>query len=214
MGGCDGVEAGAPEVASTSFLPGQDEIDRLQKKARGYDSLVSVVFDLTTELNVRSTGEVHPHYLPPPPPPDQDAAAPEPIIPPVAPPTQAQMLMARRAVDAAMAARVTVVRTQDDAASLVEWLGSRGFRTAISPEGSSQQATNTLLFGDSVPLPVVRLVALEMLTRGLPVARMRTFADSTESFVVRLTNVNHAESLTPLTPSLILAFRRPSPRAR
>ncbi|HZG44496.1 MAG TPA: hypothetical protein VEY93_16205, partial [Longimicrobium sp.] len=176
-----------------------ERAELLFRKENGFDSLAIVVFDMSTELTARTTGNAATHFLPGRPPAEVPMVAlADPVIGKVQPPTEAELGRVRAAAVASSIARVTIVRTQNDADRVAERLSTAGFRTTRTLEGQGELTTNNLLFGDSVSLDAVKYVSLEMMRGGLPLGRIRLSRDTADAFRIRLTNLNHVETMTPL----------------
>ncbi|HEX2095022.1 MAG TPA: hypothetical protein VHG28_21665 [Longimicrobiaceae bacterium] len=183
------------------------------KLARRYDSLGYVTFDLKREIHSRSLHELLQHQERPAPVP---GAPPgmiiEPVVPSVPPPTAAEVERLARAVDRATRGRTVVLVVQKDlgTSGVEEWLRTSGFQVQKSLD-PTDRPTSALTLGDSVPLPVAKLIALEMLRRGVPLKRIRLAESSRDPMQIRLHGAAHLESTTALTVAQITALSRPAP---
>jgi hypothetical protein len=218
LGGCRSSDSNSPaeQTSAIARIQGMDpeRADLLFRKEDGFDSLAIVVFDMSTELTARTTGNAATHHLPGRPPAEVPMVAlADPVVGKVAPPTEAELGRARAAAIRSSLARVTIVRTQNDVDRVAERFSSAGFRTTRTLEGRGELTTNNLLFGDSVSLDAVKYVSLEMMRAGLPLGRIRLSRDTADAFRIRLTNLNHVETMTPLSVAQILAMRRRPPAA-
>lgn len=197
------------------------------RMARQYDSLAGVIYDLEREIHSRSLHEVLPEVKRPKGTSRRPLAAAVPVIPYVAPPKTSDLAPLMAAAGPAVRQRTEVVFVEDEVREkgLEEWLRTAGFRSRqvrgerprANPQGQLPPniwRTTSLTFGDSVPLPVVKLVALEMLRHNLGVKRIRRAEGQDDASVIRLDPVSHMETTTPLTVEQIksLSLPRPAPR--
>jgi hypothetical protein len=173
--------------------------------------VAAVNYDLYLELWSRSLHEVLPDarltrpqgrvVMPELNPPDVPPATPDDVVLPNTPADQEH----RR--------HTVVVFSGEDVnrSGLGQWLRQAGFPIQQRTNGSGD-ATNSIVFGDSVALDDLKAVALQASRVGLHIQRIRGFEAPGHGNEIEFGYVHHASMSTPWTVEQIKALRRlPSP---
>lgn len=197
-------------VGLLAFLAAVWYLGRQAEERRYWDNSTEI-FDLKTEVLVRSTMIVPRESTPIGSMADKPSSDRNPVL---VPRERSREDLERDRVGALALLRTVdvsgqrvggTVRWQAIPGEVPERLRQRGFNVQLSPGGEGR--ANAITFGDSVPLQAVKLVALEMTARGTPPVRLRLSRDSTR---IRDIEVSHVLSLSewpPLPTEAIVRIR-------
>lgn len=181
------------------------------KLARRYTELGMAIFDLKRELWSRSTDTIIrdaplPSVMPQGAPP---GILPEPEPHEIEPPSAADVTLDTTSSARGLRSKISVSYASDTQVDpgLNRWLARAGFK--VSSPLSGQDSANVIVFGDSVPLPDVKALALQMMHLGLRPRSIRLFESGNE-FAIQLKNLKHLDTAPPLSVENVRALRLPA----